>query len=189
MQRTHLLGLPPISSYCILTFHRTPLAAAPQAAAAALISACETAHVPAALLPRLSLRTKCVAVAIAGTWQLGRSPWQWLSRGRPAQHTHPAATTARRQMQPGVAQKLLPTAVFPHDVPPITARAAWLRLLRERERAGGRIPHYPRCLLLLLGDIDRAQHASGRVWHLPQHSSPVLGVSGPGGTTAHGAAR
>ena len=68
-----------IESYCLLTFHRAPLAAAPQTAAAALISACETAHVPATLLRRLPLRTKCVAVAVAGTWQLGRSPWQWLS--------------------------------------------------------------------------------------------------------------
>ena len=126
-----------IESYCLLTFHRAPLAAAPQTAATALISACETAHVPAALLPRLSLRTKCVAVAIAGTWQLGRSPWQWLSRGRFAQHTHPAATTARRQMQPGVAQKLLTAVAFPHDVPPITVRAVRVRLLRELERAGG----------------------------------------------------
>lgn len=44
--------------------------------------------------------------------------------GAACTHTHPAAATARRQMQPGVAQKLLPTAVFPHDVLPITARAA-----------------------------------------------------------------
>jgi hypothetical protein len=189
MQRTHLLGLPPISSYCILTFHRTPLAAAPQAAAAALIPACETAHVPAALLPRLSLRRKCVAVAIAGTWQLSRSPWQWLSRGRPAQHTHPAATTARRQMQPGVAQKLLPTAAFPHDVQPITARAAWLRLCANGSGQAGESPHYPRCLLLLLGDIDRAQHASGLVRRLPLHNCAVPEVIRPGDTIAYGVAR
>lgn len=159
----------PICSACrtvytsVLTFRRAALLLLLRRLPPPLSSrACGTAHVPAALLWLLPPRTKCMA--IAGTWQLGGSPWQWLPLGWAAQHNPPSNSTATRQMQPGVAQQLLPAAAFPHSVPAIAARAARVRLLRERERAGGENPtlFVLSCCCCSQIFIGRSLHAGAR---------------------------
>ena len=149
-----------IESYCLLTFHRAPLAAAPQTAAAALISACETAHVPATLLRRIPLRTKCVAVAVAGTWQLGRSPWQWLSRGwaaQPIPQQHSNTADAAGNGPKAAAGSGIPTQCATNSCP-CSADASAARAGAGR-RANPHICALPCCSQIL---IRRSLHAGTR---------------------------
>ena len=118
----------------------------------------ETAHVPAALLRLLPLRPKCVA--IAGTWQLGRSPWQWLSRGwaaQPIPQQHSNTADAAGNGPKAAAGSGIPTQCATNSCP-CSADASAARAGAGR-RANPHICVLPCCSQIL---IRRSLHAGAR---------------------------
>jgi len=95
-----------------------------------------------------------------------------------------------RQMQLVAAPKLLPPPAMARGIPHIAAREVqgWLPvgLWQQGDRV---LVSSSAGVHTALGDVHRAQFTQRLVRRLPLHSSSVPRVNGPGGGTAHDAAR